>query len=61
MNKQVIINGIFQQYDYCAENKDDYDEYPVIKDLIYLGEGIMCGRQYHFWKLRAGTEDKYLY
>lgn len=48
----TMINGVLQDYQFCATQKDAYDKYPIFKKLEYLGTGMLCDELYHFWKLR---------
>ena len=53
-----IINGEEKEYDFCSENINAYDKYPVFKTLKYIGSGNIYRingfiqdfkQNHHFW------------
>lgn len=48
----ILENGETIQYDICAESKD---EYPLLRNKVYLGQGMVAGRMRHLWNY--GTKE----
>lgn len=59
-----LINKKEHEYDFCSENFNAYDEYPIFKELEYIGFGSIhkiggikqeFHKTHHFWRKKDYT------